>query len=107
MQHVVSNTIYWFSKQRGGLKEMASINQTHEHGKESKGGQSSTHQANRTATVTGRLSSKWWALAVIAMAQLMVVMDTAIMAVALPSAQSALGMSDTMRQWVFTAYTLT
>ena len=46
------------------------------------------------------------ALALIALATLMVGVDTAIVAVALPSAQRELGISDATRQWVLTAYTL-
>lgn len=49
----------------------------------------------------------WGPLAVIALAQLMVVMDATLVTVALPSAQRALGMSDTTRQWVITAFLLT
>ena len=48
----------------------------------------------------------WWILVVIAGAQLMVVLDTTIMIIALPSAQHALGFSNAARQWVVTAYTL-
>lgn len=43
---------------------------------------------------------------IIALAQLMVVLDATIVNIALPSAQRALGMSDGNRQWVITAYTL-
>ncbi len=43
---------------------------------------------------------------VIALAQLMVVLDATIVNIALPSAQQDLGMSDANRQWVITAYTL-
>jgi EmrB/QacA subfamily drug resistance transporter len=49
---------------------------------------------------------RWWALAVIAIAQLMVVLDASIVTIALPSAQADLGISDANRQWVVTAYTL-
>ena len=49
---------------------------------------------------------RWWALAVIALAQLMVILDGTIVNIALPSAQRALGMSDADRQWAITAYTL-
>ncbi|GAA4000237.1 MFS transporter [Streptomyces marokkonensis] len=49
---------------------------------------------------------RWWGLVVIALAQLMVVLDATIVNIALPSAQRDLGMSDTNRQWVITAYTL-
>ncbi len=49
---------------------------------------------------------RWWALAVIAIAQLMIVLDITIVNIALPSAQKDLGISDANRQWVITAYTL-
>ncbi|MCX4577058.1 MFS transporter [Streptomyces sp. NBC_01571] len=49
---------------------------------------------------------RWWALVVIALAQLMVILDMTIVNIALPSAQTALHMSDGNRQWVITAYTL-
>src|ERR671937_619454 len=51
-------------------------------------------------------SRRWLALAFIALAQLMVVLDVTIVNIALPSAQHALGASDADRQWVITAYTL-
>ncbi len=50
---------------------------------------------------------RWLALAVIALAQLMVVLDATVVNVALPSAQHALHISDANRQWMVTAYTLT
>jgi EmrB/QacA subfamily drug resistance transporter len=49
---------------------------------------------------------RWWGLVVIALAQLMVVLDATIVNIALPSAQRSLHMSDGNRQWVITAYTL-
>ncbi|MFD4791200.1 DHA2 family efflux MFS transporter permease subunit [Streptomyces sp. NPDC058459] len=49
---------------------------------------------------------RWWGLVVIALAQLMVVLDATIVNIALPSAQADLHMSDGNRQWVITAYTL-
>ncbi|MBG0854350.1 MFS transporter [Streptomyces spinoverrucosus] len=49
---------------------------------------------------------RWWGLVVIALAQLMVVLDSTIVNIALPSAQDELGMSDSNRQWVITAYTV-
>ncbi|MCI4065942.1 MFS transporter [Micromonospora sp. R77] len=50
---------------------------------------------------------RWLALAVIAISQLMVVLDATIVNIALPQAQADLGISDADRQWVVTAYTLT
>lgn len=49
---------------------------------------------------------RWKALMVIAIAQLMVVLDASIVNIALPSMQADLGISDADRQWVVTAYTL-
>ena len=49
---------------------------------------------------------RWWSLAVIAMAQLMIVLDASVVIVALPSAQRALHISVANRQWVVSAYTL-
>ncbi|WP_281278536.1 MFS transporter [Streptomyces tateyamensis] len=49
---------------------------------------------------------RWRALAVIAVAQLMIVLDITIVNIALPSAQQDLGISNGDRQWVITAYTL-
>nr|WP_026245672.1 MFS transporter [Streptomyces sp. SID8379] len=51
-------------------------------------------------------SRRWKALAFIALAQLMVVLDATIVNIALPSAQADLGISDGNRQWVITAYAL-
>jgi EmrB/QacA subfamily drug resistance transporter len=49
---------------------------------------------------------RWTALIVIALAQLMVVLDATIVQIALPSAQKALDISDGNKQWVITAYAL-
>jgi EmrB/QacA subfamily drug resistance transporter len=49
---------------------------------------------------------RWLILAVIGVAQLMVVLDATIVNIALPSAQRALGFSTDGRQWVITAYAL-
>ncbi|MFI7588575.1 MFS transporter [Spongisporangium articulatum] len=49
---------------------------------------------------------RWAILAVIAVAQLMVVLDATIVNIALPTAQSALDFADDQRQWVITAYAL-
>ena len=49
---------------------------------------------------------RWLILAVLGVAQLMVILDATIVNIALPSAQHALGFSDGSRQWVVTAYAL-
>lgn len=48
----------------------------------------------------------WWALAVIALGQLMVVFDVTIVNVALPSIEQALTIASADHHWVITAYTL-
>ena len=49
---------------------------------------------------------RWWLLAIVALAQLTVVLDGTIVNIALPQAQVALGMSDGDRTWVVTLYSL-
>lgn len=49
---------------------------------------------------------RWWALTVLAAAQLMIVLDASIVNIALPSAQADLDISNADRQWIVTAYTL-
>lgn len=49
---------------------------------------------------------RWIALAVLAVAQFMVVLDASIVNVALPSIQRDLGFSESSLQWVVNAYTL-
>ena len=50
---------------------------------------------------------RWLALAVIGVAQLMIILDASIVNIALPHAQVALHISDATRQWALTSYTLT
>ena len=58
-------------------------------------------------TISGAADRRrWLILGVIALAQLMVVLDATVMNIALPSAQHALHFSTADRQWVVTAYTL-
>ncbi|WP_265295552.1 MFS transporter [Streptomyces sp. SHP 1-2] len=49
---------------------------------------------------------RWWSLAVISMTQLVIVLDATIVNVALPEVQRELGLTDSQRQWVITAYVL-
>ncbi len=49
---------------------------------------------------------RWLVLVVVAIAQLMVVLDSTIVNIALPSAQRDLGFANSDRQWVVTAYAL-
>src|SRR5262245_13540975 len=59
----------------------------------------------KTSTSAGS-RIRWLILALIGVAQIMVVLDATIVNIALPSAQEALGFSDESRQWVVTAYAL-
>jgi EmrB/QacA subfamily drug resistance transporter len=61
------------------------------------------------ASIDGRAAPadrRWLILVVVAIAQLMVVLDSTIVNIALPSAQQALGFPNSDRQWVVTAYAL-
>src|SRR5580692_808189 len=51
-------------------------------------------------------SNRWLTLTTVALAQLMVVLDSTVVNIALPSAQADLGFSNGDRQWVVTAYSL-
>ncbi len=54
----------------------------------------------------GSHAARWWVLAPLGVAQLMVVLDATVVNIALPAAQHSLGFSDANRQWVVTAYAL-
>ncbi len=49
---------------------------------------------------------RWWILAVLGIAQLMVILDGTIVNIALPTAQHDLHFSNADRQWIVTAYSL-
>ncbi|MDV9171068.1 MFS transporter [Streptomyces sp. W16] len=66
----------------------------------------SVTRTGESGAAAGPDPRRWWGLVIIALAQLMVVLDATIVNIALPSAQRDLGMSDGNRQWVITAYTL-
>ena len=59
-----------------------------------------------TGPPTGAEPDRWAALALLSVAQLMVVLDSTIVNIALPSAQHALGFANSDRQWVVTSYAL-
>jgi len=69
-------------------------------------GESSGTQEGWGATAAQPDSRRWLILVVIAIAQLMVVLDATVMNIALPSAQRDLGFSNVDRQWIVTAYSL-
>src|ERR1700686_2140673 len=55
---------------------------------------------------TDREPNRWAVLALLGVAQLMVVLDATIVTIAIPSAQKALHFSTDSRQWIVTAYAL-
>src|ERR1700681_2008307 len=55
---------------------------------------------------TNREPNRWAVLALLSVAQLMVVLDATIVTIAIPSAQKALHFSTESRQWIITAYAL-
>ncbi|MEA2213269.1 MAG: hypothetical protein QOF83_3217 [Solirubrobacteraceae bacterium] len=66
-----------------------------------------TSTSNRAAPGIGNdHRRRWWILAVLGIAQLMVVLDASVVNIALPSAQKALHFSNNNRQWIVTAYAL-
>ena len=59
------------------------------------------------ATAARSGDRRWLVLVVLSIAQLMVVLDATVVNIALPSAQEALKFSESDRQWIVTAYSLT
>src|SRR5213078_4017570 len=59
------------------------------------------------APTTGRSSGRWFALLVLCLGDVMIVLDTTIVNVALPSIREDLGFSETSLAWVVNAYLLT
>ncbi len=58
------------------------------------------------AVVDPHTSRRWWILAILGIAQLMVVLDATVVNIALPHAQADLHFSNSARQWIVTAYSL-
>jgi EmrB/QacA subfamily drug resistance transporter len=69
-------------------------------------GQKMTANIVAHAAVGGQDRRRWWALALIVVAQFMVVLDVAIVNVALPSIRTDLDFSQESLQWVITAYAI-
>src|SRR5277367_4931689 len=67
-------------------------------------GRDATHLMSGPSTV--REPNRWAVLALLGVAQLMVVLDATIVTIAIPSAQQTLGFSTESRQWIVTAYAL-
>ena len=61
---------------------------------------------DQTLVDAGNYSRRWWILAVLGIAQLMVILDSTIVNIALPTAQHDLHFSIADRQWIVTAYSL-
>ena len=62
------------------------------------GDRTTAHEANE--------DRRWWILVVLGLAQLMVILDSTIVNIALPTAQHDLHFSNADRQWIVTAYSL-
>ncbi|HEY6313608.1 MAG TPA: MFS transporter [Streptosporangiaceae bacterium] len=60
----------------------------------------------QTPLTVGKPEHRWWILAVLATAQLMVALDATVVSIALPHAQASLHFSSADRQWIITAYAL-
>src|ERR1700733_13545483 len=69
-------------------------------------GHRSMSSAAQDRPAAAQVDRRWLVLVVVATAQLMVVLDSTVVNIALPSAQRALGFPNSDRQWVVTAYAL-
>jgi EmrB/QacA subfamily drug resistance transporter len=65
-----------------------------------------TRTPGELSAVERQHAKRWWVLGIIALAQVMVILDATVVNIALPDAQTALGFSDAARQWVVTGYAL-
>jgi EmrB/QacA subfamily drug resistance transporter len=63
--------------------------------------------AATTPQLHGRIDRRWWALALLALAEFVVVLDASIVNIALPTIQRGLHFSPTNLSWVVNAYVLT
>jgi MFS family permease len=64
-------------------------------------------QSGASRRPSRKTDHRWQALALVCLVQFMVILDIAIVTLALPSIKTALGFSETGLQWVISAYTLT
>src|SRR6204780_3781338 len=60
----------------------------------------------KTALDLTNYGRRWWILGVLGIAQLMVILDSTVVNIALPTAQRDLHFSNADRQWIVTAYSL-
>src|SRR5262249_54366404 len=70
-------------------------------------GSMSSSTTQWTAVASRPVPRRWWALALLCGAFFMVILDAAIVTVALPSIEADLGFSAQGLQWVISAYALT
>jgi len=66
----------------------------------------SPDKATPAASQNPHHAHRWWILGIIALSQLIVVLDATIVNIALPTAQQSLGFSNDNRQWIVTGYAL-
>jgi EmrB/QacA subfamily drug resistance transporter len=64
------------------------------------------HAGEGGSVASANYGRRWWILGVLGLAQLMVVLDSTIVNIALPTAQHDLHFSNADRQWIVTAYSL-
>ena len=62
--------------------------------------------AHETSVQGANYDRRWWILGVLGIAQVMVILDSTIVNIALPTAQHDLHFSNADRQWIVTAYAL-
>jgi len=63
-------------------------------------------QSSSPAKVTVPNPNRWKALFILSLAQFLIILDTSIIGVALPTIQQHFGISQTDLQWIFNAYVI-
>ncbi|MCQ4084493.1 MFS transporter [Streptomyces sp. RB6PN25] len=82
------------------------VGESHAEGNAEAADRTRSRHAPAAAEQQHHVPHRWWVLAVIGLAQLMVVLDVTIMNIALPTAQQHLHFDNNGRQWIVTAYSL-
>jgi EmrB/QacA subfamily drug resistance transporter len=62
--------------------------------------------SNKQASIAAQNPHRWKALALLSLAQFLVIMDTSIIGVALPAVQQQFSFSQSELQWIFSAYVI-
>jgi EmrB/QacA subfamily drug resistance transporter len=85
---------------------MQAMTTTSTKGRETDGSNSKQVSASTSSSITSQDPRRWKALALLSLAQFLIIMDTSIIGVALPAIQQEFSFSQSELQWIFSAYVI-